>query len=229
MNTVAIVPSAGLGVRFGSNVAKPFYLLGGKSIIVHTLIALQNSSFVNSIILVINKSEEELIFREIEKENLRKISSIIQGGKTRYESVKNGIEALHENTDLVLVHDGVRPFIDDELIGRCVLEAEKSGAVIAGVPAKATIKEISPTHEVVATLKRNRLWEVQTPQVFRYNVIKKAYKTKPHGEITDDSSLVERLGVRVQVVPGSNYNIKITTPKDLVFAEAVLKSGKFNQ
>lgn len=227
MKTVAIVPSAGLGVRFGSNVAKPFYLLGGKSILVHTLSALQNSSFIDSIILVINLSEESLIQREVEKENIRKITSIVQGGKTRFDSVKRGIEAIKRNYDLVLVHDGVRPFINDEIIGKCCIEAENVGAAVAAVPAKATIKEINPGHEVVRTLKRKRLWEIQTPQVFRYSLLKKAYSTKLKGEITDDASLVERLGVKVKVVTGSYYNIKITTPEDLVFAEAVLSSGKF--
>lgn len=229
MNTVAIVPSAGLGVRFGSQIAKPFYLLGGKPIIVHTLLALQNSAFIKEIILVINKSDEELINRDIEKEKLRKISAIVQGADTRFGSVKNGIEAIKERADFVLIHDGVRPFINDDLIGRCVLEAQESGAAIAAVPAKATIKEINPSHEVMRTLKRNLLWEIQTPQVFKYDLIAKAYKQKPRGAITDDAYLVELMGHRIKIVSGSYYNIKITTPEDLVFAEAVLKGEELSR
>jgi 2-C-methyl-D-erythritol 4-phosphate cytidylyltransferase len=226
MNTVAIVPSAGQGVRFNSKVAKPLYLLNLKPIIVHTLLALQNSSFINQIILVINKSEEDLIKREIEKESLHKISAIVQGADTRYGSVKNGLTAISEKCDLVLIHDGVRPFIDEELIGRCVIEAERSGAAIAAVPVKSTIKEVSPDHEVRLTLRRNLLWEVQTPQVFRYDLILKAYKLEPKGEVTDDASLLERLGMRVKIVSGSYYNIKITTPEDLVFAQAILEKQR---
>lgn len=167
------------------------------------------------------------MLRELEKNKISKLAQIVAGGETRFDSVKNGIFAIKENFDFILIHDGVRPFIDDEIIGRCVLEAESSGATVAAVPVKATIKEINPAHEVCATLKRNLLWEIQTPQVFRSELIKKAYQVKPAREVTDDASLVEHLGVKVKVVSGSYYNIKITTPEDLVFAEAVLNSGKF--
>lgn len=227
MNTVAIVPSAGLGVRFGSKIAKPFYLIAGKPILIHTLLALEKSSFISKIILVINKTEEDVLNRELEKENFAKIAAVVEGADTRYGSVKNGIQAIKGSFDFVLIHDGVRPFIDDDLIGRCVLEAEKSGSGVAAVPLKSTIKKISPNFEVSTTLKRNLIWEIQTPQVFKFDLISRAYKAKPRGEVTDDASLVERLGVRVKIVTGSYYNIKITTPEDLVFADAIMNCGKF--
>ena len=119
---------------------------------------------------------------------------------------------------------GNTTFIDDDIIGRCILEAKESGAAIAAVPAKATIKEVDPAHNVRVTLKRNLLWEIQTPQVFRKDLILKAYDKFGDIDVTDDAMLVERLGAKVSVVRGTYNNIKITTPEDLVIAQAIAKA-----
>lgn len=126
---------------------------------------------------------------------------------------------------MVLIHDAVRPFIDSDMISRVILEAARSGAAVAGMPLKSAIKEIDKSSRVVRTLNRRRLCEIQTPQVFRRELIIEAYGKFPNAAAVDDAALVERLGKRVSVVSGSYFNIKITTPEDLVFAKAILAAS----
>jgi 2-C-methyl-D-erythritol 4-phosphate cytidylyltransferase len=161
----------------------------------------------------------------IEKYQYRKISQIVPGGKRRQESVKNGIDFLSKETDIVVIHDGVRPFVTKEMIEESIRSAVKFQAVVMAMPVKETVKMVQRDGTVLKTLDRDSLWQIQTPQTFQVNVIKEAhYRAMEDGFIgTDDASLVERLGVKVRILPGSYTNIKITTPEDLMLAHLILQ------
>jgi 2-C-methyl-D-erythritol 4-phosphate cytidylyltransferase len=161
----------------------------------------------------------------IEKYKFQKVSQIIPGGKRRQDSVKNGMDALQKDADIVAIHDGVRPFVTKAMIEDSIHFAVRHGAVVLAMPVKDTIKISNPDGTVLKTLDRESLWQIQTPQTFQTNVIKEAYsRATEDGFIgTDDASLVERLGVKVHILPGSYTNIKITTPEDLLLANLFLK------
>ena len=161
----------------------------------------------------------------VEKYQFQKVSQIVPGGKRRQESVKNGIDALPKDVDIVAIHDGVRPFVTQTMIEDSIHSAVRYGAVVFAMPVKETIKMSNPDGTVLKTLDRESLWQIQTPQTFQVNVIREAYsRATEDGFVgTDDASLVERLGVKVHILPGSYTNIKITTPEDLWFANLFLK------
>jgi 2-C-methyl-D-erythritol 4-phosphate cytidylyltransferase len=167
----------------------------------------------------------------IEKYKLKKVSQIIPGGKRRQDSVKNGMDALPKDEDIVVIHDGVRPFVTKNMIEDSIHAAVRYGAVIVAMPVKDTIKMSNPDGTVLKTLDRESLWQIQTPQTFQAKVIKEAYHraTEDGFAGTDDASLVERLGVKVHILPGSYTNIKITTPEDLLLAKLFLKMKSLTQ
>ena len=232
MYVTAIVLAAGKGVRSKSKLPKPLIKINSKPIIICCLEILSEHPYIKDIILVVNSGNSRDIIKILKRYRIKKIKKVVLGGKRRQDSVGNGLSAIDTRTDLVLIHDGVRPFIDKETISRVIKEAKKSGAAIVGVPVKATIKKVScaagyPVKRqfmVEGTLNRNNLWEVQTPQVFRKDLILRAYGKFKDTDVTDDASLVEKLGVKVAVIPGSYNNIKITTPEDLILAEAIAKA-----
>jgi 2-C-methyl-D-erythritol 4-phosphate cytidylyltransferase len=227
MKIRAIVPCAGIGVRLGGEVPKPFVLLGGRPIFVRTLEVLQEIPSIEDIILVVHGPYLDDYRKAVKSFALNKVRDVIAGGKTRGESVKKGLELMDRDTDLVLIHDGVRPLVSVRLIKRLLTAAVKNKAVISAVPVKPTIKEVNvKSMRVEHTLERSRLWEVQTPQVFNAAVIREAYRRDPGGTATDDAALVEDMGVPVKVITGDYDNIKITTPEDVLFAEALLNRGK---
>ena len=154
-----------------------------------------------------------------------KVTSIVAGGLKRQDSVWEGIKAIKGDCELVMVHDGVRPFISQALLQKAIDATRESGATVVAVPVKDTIKVVSRKKEVLQTLDRKTLWAVQTPQTFNHDLLKRAHeKAKQDGFYgTDDASLVERIGVKVRVVDGSYENIKITTPEDLVLGETIFK------
>jgi len=226
MQAVAIVPAAGLGVRLKSRQSKPLVKIKGIPLIVYTLKALSRHPQIKEIIVAANPLNIRQINSAIKKFRIRKVSKVVLGGATRRISVENALAALAENTELVLVHDAVRPFIRQGTISRVIGRAVRCGAAIVGVPVKATIKKVAALNRTVGIVKetvdRQRLYEIQTPQVFRKDLILKAYKKFGDRGVTDDSALVERLGVKVALVLGSYDNIKITTAEDLQVAEAIL-------
>ncbi len=226
MNVYAIIVSAGKGHRFMEGKKKQFFLLGGKPILTHTLEKFEACPSVHSILLVVGEEDMDYCMREIiERYHFQKVSQIVPGGKRRQESVKNGIEALPKDADLVVIHDGVRPFVTKTMIEDSIHSATRNGAVIFALPVRDTIKMSNPDGTVLKTLDRESLWQVQTPQTFQVNVIKKAfYRATEDGFIgTDDASLVERLGIKVHILPGTPTNIKITTAEDLLLANAFLQ------
>lgn len=228
MKAVALIVSAGKGQRFMEGRKKQFHPLAGRPVLAHTLDKFETCPLIHSILLVVGQEDMTYCLKEIiEKYRYLKVSQIIPGGKRRQESVKNGIDALPRDAEVVVIHDGVRPFIKREMIEESVQSAIRFGAVVFGMPAKDTIKMVHPDGTVAKTLDRESLWQIQTPQTFRTQVIKEAYlKATEEGFIgTDDASLVERIGVKVHVLPGTYTNIKITTPEDLLLASLFLRSN----
>jgi 2-C-methyl-D-erythritol 4-phosphate cytidylyltransferase len=226
MKADAIIVSAGKGQRFMEGKKKQFHLLADKPILAHTLDQFETCPLVRSTLLVVSEEDMDYTLKEIvEKYRYRKIARIVPGGKRRQDSVKNGMDALPKVVDIVMIHDGVRPFVTRAMIEDSIHSAERFGAVVVAMPVKDTIKMSNPDGTVLKTLDRESLWQTQTPQTFQATVIRRAYtKATEDGFVgTDDASLVERLGVKVHILPGSYTNIKITTPEDLILAHLFLK------
>ena len=233
---IAIVPSAGLGRRFGSDANKPFQILGGKPLVVWALEALESVDAIEEIIPVLRKEDVERGIEVFRSYNISKTKRVAVGGKERQDSVYNGLKLIGDKNCIVLIHDGVRPFIEKDLIEKVIKELLKGGkgglksfdGVVLGVPVKDTIKE-AESGIIKSTIRRDSLWAIQTPQVFPYKKISAAYKKsiKEGFYSTDDAALMERYGGKIKVIMGSYSNIKITTPDDLIFAEYLL-SKKIN-
>lgn len=224
MYVTAIVLAAGRGKRFKSRIPKPFIKINSQPVIIYPLKTLSSHPAVREIIVVVDAKNSNKILKQIRRYRIGKIKAVVEGGKRRQDSVRNGLRAIDRRTGLVLVHDGVRPFINRKMVSRVIREASVCGAAIVGMPVKATIKKIKNEFIVEKTLNRNNLWEAQTPQVFKKDLILKAYKKFGHSNVTDDAVLVEKLGAKVRAVLGSYNNIKITTPEDLIIAEAIVKN-----
>lgn len=228
MHNTAIVLAAGSGSRMKSRVKKQYRMLGGYPTLYYALKAFQEHSKIQEIILVCG--EEEMAYcREqmVERYAFTKVTRIVPGGKERYHSVHAGLKAA-EDCGYVLIHDGARPFVDAAMIDRIFSELEHCQACVAGMPVKDTIKLSREDGYVESTPPRERLWMVQTPQAFSYALIRNAYdqleEDPPQGvKITDDAMVAEFFAhVPVKLVEGSYENIKITTPEDLLLAEAIL-------
>ena len=228
MKKCAIVLAAGQGKRMNSKVAKQYLLIKGKPVLYYSLAAFEESE-VDEIILVTGAGEEEFCQKEIvEKYKLKKVKKIVVGGKERYHSVANGLSAC-EDCEVVLIHDGARPFLDQEIIKRCIQGTKDFDACVVGMPVKDTIKIASEDGFVASTPNRNFVWMVQTPQTFRYDLIAQSYLKlieqeevlKQNGvNITDDAMVVEYFsGQKIRLIEGSYKNIKITTPEDLRASE----------
>ena len=226
MNGVVIV-AAGSGSRMKMNINKQFIKLNDKEIIAHTIEKFYNHKNIDEIVVVI-KEEEGSYFKNgiLNKYNFNNIK-IAFGGNERQDSVYNGLKALNENCEIVLIHDGARPFVSDQIINSCIEEAKNHNAVVVGVPVKDTIKVINENNDIVDTPERSNLWAVQTPQTFNYDILVKSYEDAFKGGFygTDDAMLVERIGYRVKMIEGSYNNIKITTPEDIEIGTQILKIG----
>lgn len=219
MKNVAVVLAAGQGKRMKSKVQKQFLLIKEKPVLYYTLNAFEESPLISDIILVTGKDEIEYCQQEIvDKYNFEKVRKIVAGGKERYHSVHNGIQAI-DRADYVLIHDGARPFVDGEMIERVCEAVKVHKACVVGMPVKDTIKIADEKGFAAQTPDRRKVWQIQTPQTFEYNLIKEAYEkllaNEPEG-ITDDAMVVETMtNHEVKLVEGSYRNIKITTPEDL--------------
>lgn len=230
MKVIVIIPAAGLGSRMagpatGKATPKQFTELNGIPILIHTLRKFAEAPEVSEIVIALRKSEADNFEPRLRQERFTKPVRIVGGGEHRQESVANALKAISAaKEDLVLVHDAVRPFVDREAIGNVIDAAAKHGAAIAAVPAVDTIKQVDRTAEgavVNATIPREHVVLVQTPQGFRFHVLKQAFDEAERDGFTgtDEASLVERMGHPVHVVMGSPRNMKITTPADLELAE----------
>jgi len=227
--TVAVIPAAGSGIRMGGERAKQFLELDGRPLLAVTLSPLQHCGKVDTVILVVPAGEVDYCREKIVRRfGLDKVRKVVAGGARRQDSVRLGVQATDGEYDLVLIHDGVRPLIESSLLEEVLEAARTYRAVITGLPARETVKEVDGTKRVLRTHDRKKVWLVQTPQVFRYEDIVLAHETalrEGWEEATDDALLVERLGIPVHVVKGSEDNIKITTPRDLEIAHILMKKN----
>jgi len=214
MRVCALIPNAGFGARMKAALPKQYLTLDSKPVLIHTLNIIDKAKCIDEIILISDKKYIEKSRLLIQKYNIRKVSKIVCGGKTRQESVYNGLMSIKNTPDIILIHDAVRPFITQELIDKSIEAAHKYGAAVIGLPLFDTIKLVKDNC-IEKTVDRNNLWRVQTPQVFRYDLIKTAYQIANENKFlgTDDASLVEQLNYPVRIVPGSETNIKITDQK----------------
>lgn len=233
----ALLVAAGAGKRMGTDTHKQFLELQGRPILAHTLQVFQDSACIDAIVVVTGKEDIPYVREDIVRRyGFSKVTAVAAGGAERYESVYQGL--LHcEDADYVFIQDAVRPFVTEEILQRGWETVQRYGSAICGMPAKDTIKITDPEGKVLDTPPRDRLWIVQTPQIFSYSLIRKAYerlfaeknretgaKEKKTGQkiITDDAMVAESMGAEVHMFTGSYRNIKITTPEDLLMAEALL-------
>lgn len=223
----AIILAGGKGKRMHTKVPKQYLELQGYPVLYYTIKAFEDS-FIDEIILVAGKDELQYCKEQIvEKYNFQKVKKIVSGGKERYHSVYEGLKALTSDTDIVYIHDGARPFVEQEVLERVKREMETSDACVVGMPVKDTIKIVNAQNYIKETPDRNFVWQIQTPQVFTCALIEEAYmklmRTEQKG-ITDDAMVVEKMLNRpIKLVQGSYKNIKITTPEDLEIGNLFLK------
>lgn len=228
MKYTAIVLSGGSGKRMNSDIHKQYLLVDGKPIIYYSLKAFEDSD-VQEIVLVVGAGEIEYCKREIiDKYNLKKVTKIVEGGKERYHSVFEGLKAI-EKTDYVMIHDGARPFLNQDIIKRAMQTVKVYEACVVGMPVKDTIKIADDEGYAKETPERKKVWMIQTPQSFAYELIYNAYRQMLENEnelITDDAMVVESMtDKKVKLIEGSYKNIKITTPEDLLIAEAYIRKN----
>ena len=224
----AVIVAAGKGKRMGTEISKQFLPLRGKEILAHTVEKFEHAENIRDIVLVTGQDSLQDVQDMAQEYGWQKIISVVAGGKERQDSVWNGLLAISEDTEIVLIHDGVRPFVTEDILNLSIETAVEMGGCVAGVPAKDTIKVCNSENISVDTPDRSTLWQIQTPQTFQKERIVKAYKqAKDAGFIgTDDASLAEYSGYPVKVIMGSYSNIKITTQEDLLIGEAFLKEGQ---
>ena len=228
--STAVIVAAGKGRRMGTEISKQFLPLCGKEILAHTVEKFEKAACIRDIILVTGEEYVSWCKEEIvEKYGFTKVSAVVSGGKERYDSVYEGLRAC-KDTEYVLIHDGARPFIDNGIIERGLMAAAQTGASVVGMPSKDTVKIADAEGNVSETPDRSSVWIVQTPQIFRYPLIYDAYTSilkKEMTGITDDAMVAEHeTGVKIRFSEGSYRNIKITTPEDLVIAEAFLRENR---
>lgn len=219
MSVLAIIPAAGMGVRMGGGTPKQFLSLEGVPIFVHTLRKFTAVSVIDEIFLALRAEDMERAQRDIDREHFTKPVRLVCGGATRQETVARALAEASPATELVVVHDAVRPFIEIEMIERVIDAARKEGAAILGIPSVDTVKQVE-RQTILGTIPRERIVLAQTPQAFRFNIIQEALARSAADGFngTDEASLVERLGHTVKVLMGSDRNIKITKPSDLPLA-----------
>lgn len=225
-NNVAIIAAAGQGKRMGSKENKQYLPLLDRPILAHTLQAFQKHPHIHGIIVIAAPHEVYYCQEEIIKTfGFTKVLKVVAGGKERQDSIFRGLQELSQDCELVVVHDGARPLITPDIIDQALEAAALTGGAVVAVPVKDTIKRVDELGVIQETLVRSELWSIQTPQVFKKNLLIEAYENAFAQGIygTDDASLVERLGEKIKVVKGSYENIKITTPEDMELAAIYLR------
>jgi len=222
----AIIVAAGKGIRMSDAVRKQYIELDGMPMLSRTLGVFNRCDLLDRIIVAVPKDDIDFCRNEIiPAANMEKEANLVIGGARRQDSVYNCLKTIETDDGVVLIHDGVRPFVKPEHLVDCITGAQEHGASILGIPAFDTVKHVNAKNEILQTQKRDMLWLAQTPQAFQLKLIKKAHEiAKQEGFIgTDDAALVERLGGVVKIIPGSRSNIKITSREDLKLAQALLQ------
>jgi len=230
MSVLAIIPAAGMGVRMGGATPKQFLSVEGVPIFVHTLRKFVAAEVIDEIYLGLRREDKERVQTEIEREHFPKTVRLLAGGATRQETVAQCLKEAPHTTEVVVVHDAVRPFIELDMIRRVVDAARKHGAAILGIPSVDTVKQVE-RQLILGTIPRERIVLAQTPQAFRYSILREAFDRAAADGFngTDESSLVERLGNNVTVLMGSDRNIKITKPSDLPLARLYIAQEREQQ
>ncbi len=226
VQSVAIIVAGGSGKRMLRDLPKQFLSLDGIPVLTRTLSKFEKAMSVVRIVLVVPEEDMDYAKDEIvDKHRILKVEHIQAGGKTRQDSVRKGLEMVDDRDDIIVIHDGVRPFLSEELIDLSIREAVRNGAVVPVIPLTDTVKLVGEDGIIRNTLGRNDLRLAQTPQAFRREIILEAYRNAYREGFygTDDASLVERMGVSVKTIPGSYDNIKITTPGDIILGKLLLK------
>ena len=224
----AIIVAAGQGIRMKGTMRKQYLDLSGRPVLAHSIMTFDSCSLVDEILLVIPKEDVEYCQNKIlSLLDLNNQINLVCGGDKRQDSVYNGLKATTKNTETVVIHDGVRPFIQPEDLKQCILVSKKYGACILGTPASDTLKRAAKSNIIETTLSRENIWLAQTPQAFKYDLILKAHETaRRDGYVgTDDASLVERMGEDVKIINGGKFNIKITKKEDFAIAKAMFDAG----
>jgi 2-C-methyl-D-erythritol 4-phosphate cytidylyltransferase len=222
----ALIPCAGQGKRMGGSISKQYMEILGRPLLAYTLDKFQGHSLIDEIILIPRAEEIAYCDKEVVKKyGFTKVAALVPGGEERQDSVWQGLCALGEETGWVVIHDGVRPLVTGSVISAALETAFLKGAAVVGVPVKDTVKRVNPDLTVSETPPRESLWLVQTPQVFRKDIVLNAYQKafRLGWRGTDDASLVERMGVKVQMVRGEYDNIKVTTPEDLILVRETVR------
>ena len=228
MQVTAIIPAGGSGQRMGLDEPKQFVALAGAPILIHTLRAFAATPAIAAIVVAAPAAEIARTEALIRQYGISKIHAVVAGGTTRQDSVQRGLAAVPADCDLVAVHDAARPLVTPALITACIAAAETHGAAIAAVPVKDTLKRETPDQVIAATVERSGLWQAQTPQVARRELLEAAYvaAARDHFVGTDEASLLEHNGCPVALVAGSETNLQITRPEDLTIAEALLMHNR---
>jgi len=222
-HAAAIIPAAGSGTRMQASLPKQYLELGGRSILIHTIAALADCAEIDRIIVAVAEDRLDSTRKLLEMWRLGTQTEVIVGGRRRQDSVKAGLDHLGDDIDIVLVHDGARPLVEGDIIRRCLQEAQSSGAAIAAVPVKDTLKRGDTDRLIAATIDREGLWQAQTPQAARLPLLRRAFAAAGDRDVTDEAMLLEIAGIPVSLVMGSESNIKITRPEDLTMAEKLLR------
>jgi 2-C-methyl-D-erythritol 4-phosphate cytidylyltransferase len=225
MIAAALIPAAGRGQRMGLAIEKQFLQLGGKPLLAYTLAQFEAVPIIDRIVVIVPSGRETFCHQEIvAPEGLRKVTHIVAGAETRQGSVMAGFSCLGEDVDVVVIHDGARPFVPPAVIQAAVDAALADGSAVAAIPESDTLKRVSRAGAVIETVDRRNLWRAQTPQAFRRAILQRAlaYATEHNLVATDEASLIEWLAWPVRIFPGSIWNFKITSPDDLVLAELLL-------
>lgn len=222
MEKVAILVAGGRGTRMGSSISKQYIPIGGKPVLMHTLEVFHRADPQIQLILVLPQDDFEFWKDLCLQYDFALSHQVVAGGATRFQSVKNGLDAISTSSGLVAIHDAVRPFVSEEVIKESFYKAQESGSAIAVVPLKDSLREVS-THDGWSQFReRHKYRLVQTPQTFQLDKIKKAFETPERGEFTDDATVYEFQGWQVTLIDGNMENIKLTTPEDLAYAEFLL-------
>ncbi len=227
MSIGVVIPAAGQGKRMKSNIKKQFMELLGRPVLAHTLSVFINNTKIDQIIIVVNVDEIDYCKKNIINKFSDSRVKIIAGGESRRESVFAGLKALSPVIDYVIIHDGARPLLTQDLLNKVIKSLKIHSAITVGTSLKDTVKRIDKQQIVQDTPERSSLMAIQTPQAFLYDIIMEAHQNVPKEQpVTDDASLLEYIGKEIKIIEGSYENIKITTPLDLVIAENILRQRK---
>ncbi len=225
----AVVAAAGLSKRFSPHGRKQFATLAGKPLLTHCLSTFELSELITSVVVVVPENKIPPSRDLLESFGFEKITSVVAGGEKRHVSVRNGFRATPPSSDMVLIHDAARPFVDNETIKRVVEGCARTGACICAVPVTDTLKRADERDALISeTVSREKLWRAQTPQVFRREILAEIYSSPGAGDLgaTDESALAEAMGIKVGMVAGSDLNMKITTATDFRMAELIAGKGE---